>query len=270
MNFPEQIKQIIKDKPYTQDNIGMTDSQVLIFDDMVLKIEKRSEWKEMFSGYKTQDVVNVMNWLQNYNLAPKVLCFCQTPDFDYLLMTKIDGKMACDTYYLENSDLLLELIASTLKTLWSLDVKTCPRNITLETKLNLATYFVENNLVDVENVDPKTLSKDGFKNPAALLQWLKENKPKNYEPVLSHGDFCLPNIFFKNNKLSALIDLGETSIADKYQDIALCYRSLTHNFNGTFGGKIYPSFNPDKLFEKLNLTPNWEKLRYYTLLDELF
>ncbi|MBO5825866.1 MAG: hypothetical protein J6R03_04505, partial [Treponema sp.] len=62
MNFPEQIKQIIKDKPYTQDNIGMTDSQVLIFDDMVLKIEKRSEWKEKFSGYKTQDVVNVMNW----------------------------------------------------------------------------------------------------------------------------------------------------------------------------------------------------------------
>ena len=41
MNFPEQIKQIIKDKPYTQNNIGMTDSQVLIFDDMVLKIEKR-------------------------------------------------------------------------------------------------------------------------------------------------------------------------------------------------------------------------------------
>ena len=200
MNFPEQIKQIIKDKPYTQDNIGMTDSQVLIFDDMVLKIEKRLEWKEKFSGYKTQDIVNVMNWLQNYNLAPKVLCFCQTPDFDYLLMTKIDGKMACDTYYLENSDLLLELIASTLKTLWSLDVKTCPRNITLETKLNLATYFVENNLVDVENVDPKTFSKDGFKNPAALLQWLKENKPKNYEPVLSHGDFCLPNIFFKDNK----------------------------------------------------------------------
>ena len=228
MNFPEQIKQIIKDKPYTQDNIGMTDSQVLIFDDMVLKIEKRSEWKEKFSGYKTQDIVNVMNWLQNYNLAPKVLCFCQTTDFDYLLMTKIDGKMACDTYYLENSDLLLELIASTLKTLWALDVKTCPRNITLE------------------------------------------NKPKNYEPVLSHGDFCLPNIFFKNNKLSALIDLGETGIADKYQDIALCYRSLTHNFNGTFGGKIYPNFNPDRLFEKLNLTPNWEKLRYYTLLDELF
>lgn len=115
MNFPEQIKQIIKDKPYTQDNIGMTNSQVLIFEDMVLKIEKRVEWKAKFNGYKTQDIVNVMNWLQQFNLAPKVLCFCQTQDFDYLLMSKIDGKMACDTYYLENSDLLLELIASTLK-----------------------------------------------------------------------------------------------------------------------------------------------------------
>ena len=52
MNFPEQIKQIIKDKPYTQDNIGMTDSQVLIFDDMVLKIEKHLEWKKSSAATK--------------------------------------------------------------------------------------------------------------------------------------------------------------------------------------------------------------------------
>ena len=103
-----------------------------------------------------------------------------------------------------------------------------------------------------------------------MLKWLKENQPKNFEPVLSHGDFCLPNVFFQNNEFSGLIDLGETGVADKYQDIALCYRSLKHNFGGVYGGKVYKDFNPDLLFEKLEITPDWEKIRYYTLLDELF
>ena len=185
-------------------------------------------------------------------------------------MSKIEGKMSCDTFYLENSDLLVELLASTLKKLWSIEIKNCPRKISLEKKLELASFNVENNLVDVEDTEPTTFGKDGFENPECLLKWLKENQPKNFEPVLSHGDFCLPNVFFNDDEFSGLIDLGGTGVADKYQDIALCYRSLKHNFGGVYGGKVYKDFNPDLLFEKLGITPDWEKIRYYTLLDELF
>jgi len=161
-------------------------------------------------------------------------------------------------------------LAKTLKKLWSVDVKNCPRVNSLENKLALAEYFVNHNLVDVEDAEPSTFGPDGFENPKELLKWLKENQPKNFEPVLSHGDFCLPNVFFEGENLSGLIDLGDLGVADKYQDIALCHRSLKHNFNGSFGGKIYEDFNADLLFEKLGLEPDWEKIRYYTLLDELF
>ena len=64
--------------------------------------------------------------------------------------------------------------------------------------------------------------------------------------------------------------LGDTGIGDKWRDIALCYRSLKHNFDGSYGGKVYPDFDPDMLFEALEIEPDWEKLRYYILLDELF
>ena len=270
MNFPLEIKNIIKDKPFSQDDVGLSDSQVLIFDDMVLKIEKRNLLKEKTDIFKTQSVVDVMKWAKAFVTVPEVLCFCQTEESDYLLMSKIEGKMSCDTFYLENSDLLVELLASTLKKLWSIDIKNCPRKISLEKKLELASFNVENNLVDVENTEPTTFGKDGFENPESLLKWLKENQPKNFEPVLSHGDFCLPNVFLLNDEFSGLIDLGGTGVADKYQDIALCYRSLKHNFGGVYGGKVYKDFNPDLLFEKLGITPDWEKIRYYTLLDELF
>ena len=67
------------------------------------------------------------------------------------------------------------------------------------------------------------------------------------DPVLSHGDFCLPNIFIEDGKVSGLIDLGDTGVNDKWLDIALCYRSLKHNADGTWGKKIYEDVNPDLL-----------------------
>ena len=48
---------------------------------------------------------------------------------------------------------------------------------------------------------------------------------------------------------------------------ALWYK---HNFDGIYGGKKYEDFNPDILFEALGIEPDWEKIKYYRLLDELF
>ena len=91
-----------------------------------------------------------------------------------------------------------------------------------------------------------------------------------FEPVLSHGDYCLANIFLEDGHIKGYIDFGKTGIGDKWNDIALCYRSLKHNFDGTYGGKVYEDFNPNRLFEALGMEPDWEKIKYYTLLDELF
>ena len=51
--------------------------------------------------------------------------------------------------------------------------------------------------------------------------------------------------------------------------IALCYRSLVHNFEGRYGGEVYEGFNANILFDELGIEPDWNKIRYYILLDEL-
>lgn len=102
-----------------------------------------------------------------------------------------------------------------------------------------------------------------------MWEWLNANRPLE-ELVLSHGDFCLPNVFAQGEELSGYIDLGRMGVADKWMDIALCYRSLKHNFFGKYATKVYEDFDPDMLFEVLEIEPDWEKLRYYILLDELF
>lgn len=260
-NIPSNIKSLVNKKLYTIDNIGMSGNQVLLFEDMVLKIEDNST--------AMVEQVRMMQWLQGKIPVPQVLTYEESEGKSYLLMSRIDGKMSCDTYYLEHPRILLEALACGLKMLWEVDIRECPRIWDLDTMLKKARRRVENNLVDMDDVEPATFGEDGFENPKQLLEWLENNRPA-FEPVFSHGDYCLPNIFLEDGNVKGFIDLGNAGIADKWLDIAICYRSLKHNFDGTYGGKVYKNFNPDLLFEKLGIKPDWAKINYYILLDELF
>lgn len=261
IQVPNKIKEIIKNQTYNIDEIGMSESTVISFDDTVLKIEQQSE--ESCNEHK------MMKWLEGRLPVPEVICSMTENDINYLLMSKVSGKMLCDECYMQHPDELVTLLVQGLKMLWAVDTKDCPYNNAIDNKIRLAEYRVKNNLCSVDDVEEDTYGESGFENPEHLLQWLKENKPQE-QLVFSHGDYCLPNIFAENGNITGFIDLGRSGVADIYQDIALCYRSLIHNFGGKYDGKQYPGFEPKMLFEKLGIEPNWEKIRYYCLLDELF
>ena len=94
LHVPSKIKSLIGDKPFTVDDIGMSGNQVLIFEDMVLKIEE--------SSASVQKQVEMMQWLEDKLPVPKVLAYEEANGKSYLLMSKIEGQMSCDTYYLEH------------------------------------------------------------------------------------------------------------------------------------------------------------------------
>lgn len=250
--MPASIKKIIGDRVYTIDTVGMSDSQVILFDDMVLKIEKERE--EVEKEYK------MMEWLKDKLPVPKVLCREKEDSMSYLLMTKIGGEMCCADAIVENPQQLVRLLAEGLHMLWRVDRTQCPCSNDIEDVLKRAEIRVQQHLCDMEDAEPETYGEGGFANPTELLQWLKEHKPTQ-ELVFSHGDYSLPNIFIKDGQVNGFIDLGKSGIADQYQDIALCYRSLKHH---------YEEIDATTLFEELNIEPDWDKIKYYILLDELF
>lgn len=262
--LPEKIRNLIGNEPYRVDEIGMSDSTVVLFRDKVLKVQTVNE--------ETENEHNMMEWLQGRLPVPKVLGFDRQGDKNYLLMSKVPGEMACAEGYLKKPEQLAARLAEALKMVWSVDIRECPYICNLDKKLEMAEYAVAHNLVDMDNVQPDTFGENGFRDPRQLLDWLIANRPKE-ELVLSHGDFCLPNVFLSENGVAGFIDLGKTGIADRWQDIALCYRSLQNNVEGKYGSygvKPPVDFRPEVLFEKLGMEPDWEKLRYYILLDELF
>lgn len=260
LNIPNSIKNIIDNQKYEVDNVGMSSSNILLFPDKVLKIQNVCE--------EADNELQAMQWLEGRLSVPKVIAHEKENRKNYLLMTKAAGKMACDESYMNDPERLTSLLAQALKTLWQVDISDCPLDWSLDRKLKAAQNAVENNLVDTENVESDTYGENGFKDPEDLLRWLKVNRPEE-EKVLSHGDFCLPNVYIENNTFT-YIDLGRTGIADRWCDIALCYRSLLHNYSGKYGGKAYPKYDPNMIFNELGLVPDWKKIRYYILLDELF
>lgn len=262
MFLPERIRSLIADERYTTDDIGMSGSSVLIFENRVLKVQECNE--------EAENEYCMMQYLQGKLPVPEIYAHEVSGGRSYLLMSKCAGNMACDSGYMDNPTILCKLLADGLQKLWSIPISDCPSDWRLPHKLEIAKYNVESGLVDLDNVEPDTFGENGFRDPAHLLQWLYDNMPKE-EPVLSHGDYCLPNLFGVRDQATGYIDLGRTGIADKWCDIALCYRSLAHNYGGKYSdGHVHPGYDEMCLFHELGMDPDWEKIRYYILLDELF
>lgn len=265
MNFktlPVSIQKITEGMPYEYDNHGESASSVILFDKMVLKIERTSE--------QSDREYHILEWLAGKLTAPEVIAFERKDGFNYLLMTRLKGSMACENITADRIDFIVEALADGLKQLWSVDISDCCFDSTLDNRLKTAKYNIDNNLVNVDDFNDDTLSPDGFKSVEDLYDFLIQNRPDE-DLVFSHGDYCLPNVFIRDKKTVGFLDLGKAGIADRWQDIALCVRSLKYNICDLCGipYEQYLSLK-NKLYDLIGVKEDKEKLRYYILLDELF
>jgi len=261
MTVPESILRLLGTQKGTVNNVGLSGSSVTVYEDCVLKAEKQT--------LQTDSAVAMMRWLQRKVPVPRIFAHENVDGISYLLMSKASGKMSCDSYYMERPFELMALLAEGLKALWAVDTADCPKVRSLDDMLSEAEQIVANGLVDMDNLEPDTFGEKGFRDPAALLDWLIAHKPQE-DWALTHGDYCLPNIFLKNGAVSCFIDIGDMARSDRWRDIALCWRSMNSNFAGAYGGRVYNNPEPERLFRELGIQPDWDRIRWHILLDELF
>ena len=259
--LPRAIEKRVAGKPRRTNDVGMSRAQVRDYGDCVLKIEP--------IGEEARNAERVMRWLEGKYPAPRVLEYVEQEGVSFLLMTRVGGAMACDARWMGRPSELVDLLARALHGLWALDVTDCPARSSLDAKLRDAGEAIARGDVDIQNTEPETFGPGGFRDPEHLLRWLTDNRPDE-ELAFTHGDFCLPNVFLGDGRVAGLIDWGRAGVCDRWQDIALCWRSLKHNAQGAYGGSVYPDVDPDSLFSALGIARDEEKLRYYLLLDELF
>ena len=145
--------------------------------------------------------------------------------------------MACDCpadELCKTCEKTVRLLAEGLLMLQSVDTCYCPFSNTLDIKLQNALFNIKNNLVDMDDFEEG----NDFDKPMDLYNYLIENKPTE-ELCFTHGDYCLPNVFIDNQSVTGFIDLGRVGIADKWQDIALCVRSIGYNLRNSDNKEKY-------------------------------
>lgn len=260
--LPDAIHNKIKNLPYKVDNIGESESLVVIFENMVLKIEKTSS--------QSDNEYEILKWLNGKLPVPEIIEFARAGGYNFLLMSKLKGKAAYDKINMRNPELLVEALADGIRQLQSIDTADCPFDGRLDKRLKDAEYNLKHNLVDVDDFNEDTLGENGFKDVDELYEFLLKNKPSE-DLVFTHGDYCLPNIFVSRSRTVGFLDLGKAGVADRWQDIALCLRSLKYNICDLYGlgDEEYLKLK-NKLYSLLDITEDEKKLRYYILLDELF
>ena len=259
VRMPGTIAAVLGDASGQTDATGKSGAGVFLYDDYVLKVRPAGGWDTV----DTQ----ILRWMAGKLPVPEVAAHEIQDGLDWLLMTRIKGKMLCDPSVMGKPALLLDCMAEALHMLWSVPAESCPFIRPAEANLDHAEKAILAGRFDPSDCEPETFGPGGFRDPAELLDWLKTHRPEE-DNVLTHGDFCLPNLFTDGKHLNGFIDLGSAGVCDRWMDLALGWRSLKHNSDGHYG-KIYPDVNPDDLFRAAGVPKDEEKLRYYILLDEL-
>jgi aminoglycoside phosphotransferase len=252
--LPRDLATLIEAETWQAISIGCAAAYVFRIGHRYLKIDWRGGSNSLFVEKERLD------WLRGRLPAPAVLYYGIDATYEYLLLSEIDGIMACDQAWREDMPGLVRLLAQGLRLVHSVDIASCPFDERLEQKLTSARQRVEQGLVDEADFNAQQQGRHAHD----LYEELLHTRPASEDLVFTHGDFCLPNILIDRQqaRISGLIDWGRAGIADRYQDLALAARSLAYNFG--------PGWEP-LLFAEYGLAaPDQQKLDFYRLLDEFF
>jgi aminoglycoside 3'-phosphotransferase-2 len=174
----------------------------------------------------------------------------------WLLMTAVPGRDLASATTLSAAQ-TIDILATALLRLHQVPIAQCPFDHALKSRIARAQQHVSAGLVDETDFDDERLGRSA----EDVLAELMSTQPNTYDPVVAHGDACLPNFMAQDGRFSGFIDCGRLGVSDRYQDLALAARSIERNLGLEW---VKP------FFERYGVEPDEQRVRFYCLLDEFF
>lgn len=226
------------------------------------RVERRPGVYRKYTAYAEAEA-RAAAWLRGHGLpAVEVL----EVGADWLVTREIPGRTAAEPWPPECLDRVVDAMADVTAALHALPVADCPMDRRLAVTVPEARAAVLAGRVDLTRLDPE---RTGW-TTGQLLAELERRWPEAHRaehPVVTHGDWCLPNLILDPDRLvvTGIVDTGRSGRADRCVDLALMSRSM-----GT--GDLNPQYGPPRTRRFLSRcgvsTPELATLPFYRLLDE--
>lgn len=259
LSLPESIQDRIIDYGWEQEQIGESGQDVyrLLRDDHVLYL-KTATGTHLRADLQAE--AERMVWLGDYLPVPQLIEFIDNGERAFLLMTEVKGVMSCDPIFADRIPQVVKALAEGVNLFHAVPIAGCPFIRRRVAQIESARLQMVNGLIDMDDLEDEW----SHFTPEGLYQHFLASTPSTPErPVMTHGDYCLPNILIDPDTLqvSGFIDVGRAGVSDGYTDVALAVRSLIRNW----GAEYVPL-----LFEYYGEPLDAERLYFYKLLDEFF
>ena len=195
--------------------------------------------------------MKIMEWLCEKLPVPEVIAYHREDDVEYLVTTAVPGIPSHDRSCHVDKQRLVEQLAESLHTIHALPINDCPIDKTPTGLIAWGRQRIRAGIITSKMVEEENLTG----SPDEALDWLEGRMPSLEGPVITHGDYCLPNVLIHNHKVSGFIDLGYFGFGDPYRDFIAAQYSVRRNLGEGWIAPFFKAFGVGPL--------NEEKLRWY-------
>ena len=255
-SLPRPLWPLVESRMWTHITIGESAADIFRLDGvrqppLYLKVSPLRPWRDLLQEKER------LEWLHGKLPVPEVLAYETDGREEYMILSALPGRDAASLCGVRSDDELVMLLAQGLRLIHAVPIEQCPFDMSLDQTINEAKRNERRGLVEDSNIDDERR-----RPPAAeLFEELLSTRPADEDLVFTHGDYCLPNVLIRGEEVTGFVDWGSAGIADRYKDIALVVESLQRNT----GRDLQTTFCKEYGLAK----PSAQKIKYYSLLDEL-
>ncbi|WP_052850452.1 APH(3'') family aminoglycoside O-phosphotransferase [Streptomyces avicenniae] len=207
-------------------------------------------------------------WLRGQGVPGATVLAWHTTDAGACLVTGAVPGVPADQVPAADLWTAWDNIADAVRALHELPVGDCPFHRDLETMATTARDVVRRGAVN-----PEFLPEEQRDTPPADLlarlvpQLARRREQEQADPVVCHGDLCLPNIVLDPRTLtvSGFIDLGRLGAADRHADLSL----LLANARETWPDEERAREADAAFAARYGMPLDGDRLRFYLHLDPL-
>lgn len=196
-------------------------------------------------------------WLRASGVpVPEIVDFGSDEGVEWLVTVALGGASATDERHLADPRATVRTLAEGLRAVHAIDPADCPFDHRVQPTLDHIRERVER-----DDIDPAGWHEDHRHHTVyTALAELEDDAPTVEDVVVTHGDYCFPNVMIAGGRAVGFLDVGEAGLGDRWRDLAVATWSVSWNVGTGLEGLFLEAYGAPL---------DRERLAYYRLLYDL-